>query len=50
VNTEQGIRRVPYPVSEQKDNPEGYASGVAALGGTDNAGVRLWWDAKPFNN
>ena len=50
VNTEQGIRRVPYPVSEQTDNPEGYASGVAALGGQDNAGVRLWWDAKPFNN
>ncbi len=50
VNTEQGIRRVPYPVSEQTDNPEGYASGVAALGGADNAGVRLWWDAKPFNN
>ena len=50
VNTEQGMRRVPYPVSEQKDNPEGYASGVAALGGADNAGVRLWWDAKPFNN
>ena len=50
VSTEQGIRRVPYPVSEQIDNPEGYASGVAALGGADNAGVRLWWDAKPFNN
>ena len=50
VNTDQGIRRVPYPVSEQTDNPEGYASGVAALGGVDNAGVRLWWDAKPFNN
>lgn len=50
VSTEQGIRRVPYPVSEQTDNPEGYASGVAALGGADNAGVRLWWDAKPFNN
>ena len=50
VNIEQGIRRVPYPVSEQKDNPEGYASGVSALGGADNAGVRLWWDAKPFNN
>ena len=49
VNTDQGIRRVHYPVSEQSDNAEGYASGVAALGGQDNAGVRLWWDAKPFN-
>lgn len=50
VNTDQGIRRVPYPVSEQTDNEAGYASGVTALGGTDNAGVRLWWDQKPFNN
>lgn len=50
VNTNQGIRRVPYPVSEQTDNAEGYASGVAALGGADNAGTRLWWDQKPFNN
>ena len=50
VNTDQGIRRVPYPISEQSDNPQGYASGVAALGGADNAGVRLWWDQKPFNN
>lgn len=48
VNTDQQIRRVPYPVSEQSDNPEGYASGVAALGGPDNAATRLWWDQKPF--
>ena len=50
VNTDQGIRRVPYPVSEQSDNAAGYASGVEALGGNDNAGTRLWWDQKPFNN
>ena len=48
VNDDQQIRRVPYPVSEQSDNAEGYASGVAALGGADNAGTRLWWDKKPF--
>ena len=48
VNSNQQIRRVPYPVSEQSDNPDGYASGVAALGGADNAGTRLWWDQKPF--
>ena len=50
VNTNYGIRRVPYPVSEQTDNPAGYSSGLVGLGGEDNAGVRLWWDAKPFNN
>lgn len=48
VDTNQQMRRVPYPVSEQSDNPDGYASGVAALGGADNAGTRLWWDQKPF--
>ena len=50
VNMNYGIRRVPYPVSEQSDNRAGYDSGVAALGGADNAGTRLWWDQKPFNN
>ena len=48
VNSNQQIRRVPYPLSEASDNPTGYASGVAALGGEDNAGTRLWWDKKPF--
>ena len=50
VITEQGARRVPYPADEAVTNPEAYASAVAALGGRDDAGVRLWWDAKPFNN
>ena len=50
IPTAQGIRRTPFPVSEQTDNKEGYDSGVAALGGQDNAGTRLWWDKKPFNN
>ena len=48
VDTNQQIRRCPYPLSEQSSNPEGLASGVAALGGEDNAGTRLWWDKKPF--
>ena len=48
VNSNQQIRRVPYPLSEASDNPAGYASALAALGGEDNAGTRLWWDQKPF--
>jgi hypothetical protein len=48
VNSARQMRRVPYPLSEASDNPDGYASGVAALGGEDNAGTRLWWDQKPF--
>ena len=49
VKSSQGARRVPYPESESITNPEGYASGLEALGGADNAGTRLWWDQKPFN-
>lgn len=48
VNTTEGIRRVQYPTAEETDNKAGYDSGVAALGGPDNAGTRLWWDQKPF--
>lgn len=48
VDTDRQIRRVPFPVSEQTENPDGYRSGVEALGGADNAGTRLWWDKKPF--
>ena len=42
VNTDEQIRRVPFSVDEYRDNP----AGVAALGGADNAGTKLWWDKK----
>ena len=50
VDIKMGLRRVPYPVSEQTDNAPGYEAGVAALGGPDTGATRLWWDQKPFNN
>lgn len=46
VDSNLQIRRVPYPLSEASDNARGLASGVAALGGPDNAGTKLWWDKR----
>lgn len=46
VNSDLQIRRVPYPISEQAENASGLATGVAQLGGPDNAGTKLWWDKK----
>lgn len=47
VDSDLQIRRVPYPISEQSENPSGLAQGISLLGGPDNAGTRLWWDQKP---
>jgi hypothetical protein len=47
VNTDLQIRRVPYPHDEYSTNAAGVAAGVAKLGGSDNAGTKLWWDKKP---
>ena len=41
------IRRLWYPPLEYSENPKNIASAVAALGGPDNGGTRLWWDKKP---
>ncbi len=46
VNTELQIRRIPFSVDEYSTNAAGVATGVAKLGGADNAGTRLWWDKK----
>lgn len=41
------IRRLWYPPLEYSENPKNIAAAVAALGGPDNGGTRLWWDKKP---
>lgn len=38
------IKRLPFSLNEYNSNIKGVESGVNALGGADNAGVRLWWD------
>lgn len=48
ISTTGYVRRLPYTSSENQNNPKGVAIGVAALGGPDNGGTRLWWDANPL--
>jgi len=40
-----GIRRLPFPTDDASTNPKGQAVGLSELGGPDNGGTRLWWDA-----
>lgn len=46
VSSDTQIRRCPFPTSEYNTNPDGVKTGVAALGGADNIGTKLWWDKK----
>jgi fructose-specific component phosphotransferase system IIB-like protein len=47
IITTNYVRRLPYTSNENKVNVKGVATGVAALGGPDNGGTKLWWDKKP---
>ncbi len=47
VNTQIQVRRLPYPYSEYQFNAANLAKGITLLGGPDNGGTKLWWDAKP---
>ncbi|NIG55501.1 RagB/SusD family nutrient uptake outer membrane protein [Chitinophaga sp. Cy-1792] len=46
INTTVQIRRLPFPQNEYTTNPATVADGVKLLGGPDNGGTKLWWDAK----
>jgi hypothetical protein len=46
VNTSIQIRRLPFPVSEYNTNSVLLQGGISLLGGADNPGTKLWWDAK----
>jgi len=46
VDTDIQIRRLPYPVDEYNTNATALEAGIQLLGGADNAGTKLWWDAK----
>lgn len=46
VDTETQIRRLAFPQSEYNTNREQLDKGIALLGGPDNPGTKLWWDAK----
>lgn len=45
ISTEEMIRRLPFSVDDAEKDPMQYEQLKAALGGPDNGGTRLWWDA-----
>lgn len=46
VNTDVQIRRLAFPEAEYNTNATELQKGIALLGGPDNPGTKLWWDAK----
>lgn len=46
VDSNRGMRRLPYPQSEYNTNKENVTAAVAMLGGLDNAATDLWWAKK----
>ena len=40
------IRRIQYSTTELSNNSQNVQHAITLLGGQDNAGTRLWWDAK----
>lgn len=44
VQSNQLISRIQYPSTEYSNNGANVNAAVQMLGGTDNAGTRLWWD------
>jgi hypothetical protein len=49
IPTNLGVRRLTYPLREQRDNPDGYAKAVQMLGGPDTGATRLFWDINKSN-
>ena len=45
ISTEDMIRRVPFPQGYKESDPTLYNTLLNQLGGADNGGSRLWWDA-----
>lgn len=55
VSDAEGVRRLPYPINEYRENNESVNSAVSALTQEssnkrgDTMATRLWWDCKPAN-
>lgn len=45
-----GMRRMPFPQSEKRQNAANVTAATQLLGGADNAATRLWWDKNPALN
>lgn len=39
-------KRIPFDSEERVNNPDNYTAAVTLLGGEDNYGTKMWWDAK----
>ncbi|SFB87630.1 Susd and RagB outer membrane lipoprotein [Zunongwangia mangrovi] len=49
IDTEEFVRRTPFPSEEYNIHNEGVQTGVELLGGPDNGGTRVWWDTGASN-
>ena len=43
VNSQKGMRRVPYSENEKNTNPSNVATAISYLGGPDTGATNLWW-------
>ncbi|MEN8137428.1 MAG: RagB/SusD family nutrient uptake outer membrane protein [Bacteroidota bacterium] len=44
IDSDNGIKRLNFSVTEKTNNPDGYNEAVNKLGGPDNGATALWWD------
>ena len=44
IDTNIGVRRLPFTTSERDNNLTGYDDAVKKLGGPDNGATRVFWD------
>ena len=49
IDTDAMIRRLPFSTDDASKDPNQYNALQTALGGSDNGGTRLWWDAGKNN-
>lgn len=49
IDTDEFVRRTPFPTVEYNTHNEGVQTGVELLGGPDNGGTRVWWDTGASN-
>ncbi|GAA4826395.1 RagB/SusD family nutrient uptake outer membrane protein [Algivirga pacifica] len=44
IDSEEGIKRIPYPSAQYQTNAAAVEAAVQMLGGADHGGTNLWWD------
>jgi hypothetical protein len=49
IDTDIKIRRIPFPATLKSNTPDQYNRLLELLGGMNNGGTRLWWDAGKNN-